>query len=60
VTEIKTDLSKRDITTRLYPILNIASLLAGFPEDKVDLCQLQGAAEGIERLIQDLIDDIED
>jgi hypothetical protein len=57
---VKTDLNKTSITSRLYSILNIACLAADYPEEKVDICQLQGAASGIGRLIQDLIDDIEE
>jgi hypothetical protein len=58
--EIKTDLSKRDIANRLYSIQNIASLMANCDENNTDLYHLQGAAMSIGRLIQDLIDDIED
>ena len=58
--EIKTDIRKGEITLRLYSIQNIAYLTADCPEDKADICVLQGAALGIGRLIQCLIDDLDD
>jgi len=56
--EIKIELNKADITGRLFIIQNIAYLAAHCPEDKSDVCLLQGAAEGIVGMIQALIDDI--
>ena len=56
---VKTNLDKADIMSRLYLIHNVAYLAAECPENKADICLLQGAAASIGRLIQELIDDIE-
>jgi hypothetical protein len=56
---IKTNLDNGDITSRLYPIQNIAYLAAHCPKDKTDVCLLQGTAEGLVGMIQSLIGDID-
>jgi hypothetical protein len=56
---VKIELHKSDITSRLFIIQNIAYLAAHCPEDKADVCLLQGTAEGLVGMIQSLIDDID-
>jgi len=55
---IKTDLSKADITSRLYSIQNIAHIAAYCEEKEVAVYQLQGVALHIAGMIDSLIDDI--
>jgi len=57
---IKIELNKADIISRLFIIQNVAFLAANCPEEKADIYILQGAMEGIDGLIQALIDDIGD
>jgi len=56
---IKVELTKADIISRLYRIQNIAVLISNCPDNKADVCVLQGAAECIIDLINNMIDDID-